>query len=706
MQRKVLSIFIVILILTLGLNGPAWAQDSTPAGADAVAGSAFTYQGQLKNASGPVTASCNFQLGLWDALTGGTQVGSTLTQTGVPVSEGLFTVQLDFGANAFNGSARWLEIAVSCPADGGAYNTLAPRQPLTAAPYANYALTAGAADSAGYATTAGSADTLDGLHASAFQQHYQNLVVVAKSGGDFSTITDALNSITTNSAANPFTIYVAPGVYNERVTMKPYIDIEGAGETATKITYTGSFYSSSATLYAVNNAELRFITVENTGGDSCAVAIHDTYTNMRMTHVTAIATGAENNFAVYMINSSMKMTNMTITAHGLTGYNYGIYISSGSPTLTDIRVTVTGGDYNYAIDNSSAATMTDVTANASGGTIYNIGVYNGYGYEGSITMMNVTATGSGGLYAYGVENYDSSPTMNNVTATASGEGYTYGVYNAGTSTSVMINVIASGSGGNMNYGVFNTGFSCSPTLNYVTADASGGTESYGIYNNYAPITMTNVIATASDATYQDAGVYNYGSASRMTNVTASASNGTGANIGVYNSVYYSGSAKPMMNVTASASGGNYSYGVYNYSSTPAMTNVAATGSGGTTNYGVFNTNSAPIMNNVTATATGGTNAYGMWNSISSPTIQNSVIGASGGSLNDGIHNYATSGSYTVTINNSQITGSTSTIYQVDTYYTTQLGASQVIGGGVFGGTHTCVASFNSSYTLLDSITCH
>jgi hypothetical protein len=46
-------------------------------------------------------------------------------------------VQLDFGA-VFDGTALYLEIGVR-PASGGAYTTLAPRQALTATPYARYA---------------------------------------------------------------------------------------------------------------------------------------------------------------------------------------------------------------------------------------------------------------------------------------------------------------------------------------------------------------------------------------------------------------------------------------------------------------------------------------------------------------------------------------------------------------------------------------
>lgn len=98
-------------------------------------GTAFTYQGQLQKNGSPYNGTCSFQFSLWDAVSGGAQVGSTLTQTGVTVSNGLFTVTLDFGTGVFTGDARWLQIAVQCSGDSG-YTTLSPRQALTAAPYA------------------------------------------------------------------------------------------------------------------------------------------------------------------------------------------------------------------------------------------------------------------------------------------------------------------------------------------------------------------------------------------------------------------------------------------------------------------------------------------------------------------------------------------------------------------------------------------
>jgi hypothetical protein len=129
---------LLIVILAALLNSNALAQAGVD-GPQVLAGTGFTYQGQLKNANGPVNGTCDFQFSLWDAASAGAQVGATQTLAGVSVSGGLFTVQLngagEFGANAFTGQGRWVEVAVKCASDP-AYTTLIPRQPLTPTPYA------------------------------------------------------------------------------------------------------------------------------------------------------------------------------------------------------------------------------------------------------------------------------------------------------------------------------------------------------------------------------------------------------------------------------------------------------------------------------------------------------------------------------------------------------------------------------------------
>ena len=63
-------------------------------------------------------------------------MGTSNVLNDVAIANGLFTVTLDFGASAFDGNARWLEIAARPGASTGAYTPLTPRQPLNATPYA------------------------------------------------------------------------------------------------------------------------------------------------------------------------------------------------------------------------------------------------------------------------------------------------------------------------------------------------------------------------------------------------------------------------------------------------------------------------------------------------------------------------------------------------------------------------------------------
>ena len=103
-------------------------------------GTAFTYQGQLKEAGIPTDGEYNFIFRLFDAGIGGAQVGGDVQVDEWPVSDGLFTVQLDFGAGVFSGDALWLEVSVRISGGGGEFTTLSPRQPMAPAPYALYAL--------------------------------------------------------------------------------------------------------------------------------------------------------------------------------------------------------------------------------------------------------------------------------------------------------------------------------------------------------------------------------------------------------------------------------------------------------------------------------------------------------------------------------------------------------------------------------------
>jgi hypothetical protein len=101
--------------------------------------SAFTYQGRLATNGYPVNGGYDFQFALFAEESGGNPVRDPVTSSAVGVSNGLFMVLLDFGANVFSGQDRWLAIAVRS-VDGEAFTALSPRQRITPAPYALTAL--------------------------------------------------------------------------------------------------------------------------------------------------------------------------------------------------------------------------------------------------------------------------------------------------------------------------------------------------------------------------------------------------------------------------------------------------------------------------------------------------------------------------------------------------------------------------------------
>ena len=136
--------------------------------------SSFTYQGRLTDSGTPANGNYDLQFALWDSLSGGAQVGSTQTLNTVAVSNGVFTVSLDFGASAFTGASRFLEI--SARPTGGSFTLLTPRQQVTSTPYAIRSANASSADTATNATNATNAATatnatqLGGIAASQYVQ--------------------------------------------------------------------------------------------------------------------------------------------------------------------------------------------------------------------------------------------------------------------------------------------------------------------------------------------------------------------------------------------------------------------------------------------------------------------------------------------------------------------------------------------------------
>ncbi len=170
-HKWVVFLIVAGMALLLLSAGSAIAEETGPQAPAAPLGSAFTYQGRLFDDGVPASVPHDFTFSLWDALSGGSQVGTAMPPVNdLPVSDGYFTAVLDFGANAFDGQARWLEVSVRPGSSTGSYTTLTPRQALTAAPYAL------------------NAEKLDGQHAGAFASATHNHLGETWLGSDNSLV--------------------------------------------------------------------------------------------------------------------------------------------------------------------------------------------------------------------------------------------------------------------------------------------------------------------------------------------------------------------------------------------------------------------------------------------------------------------------------------------------------------------------------------
>jgi hypothetical protein len=195
------NLFRLLLLLASLLPQAAQAQ-----------GTAFTYQGRLMESNAPANGTFEFEFSLYDRAAAGSNLG-TLTLEETPVTNGLFTVVLDFGADPFSGGAsRWLEIYARNDGAGGTGVLLTPRQRIFATPYAIMAGQAASATTATSATNligtlpagqlAGQITALQLADGSITDQHVSPTAAIADTKlGTIATAGKVANSATTATSA-------------------------------------------------------------------------------------------------------------------------------------------------------------------------------------------------------------------------------------------------------------------------------------------------------------------------------------------------------------------------------------------------------------------------------------------------------------------------------------------------------------------------
>lgn len=302
MKKAILLIAIGLAVILLGQ--PASAQSTT-----------FNYQGNLKSSGVDASGSFDFEFALFDAVSGGAQVGSTLTRSSVPVTNGIFGVSLDFGAQ-FPGAGRFLEIRVR-ETGVGSFTTLSPRQPVTSTPYsvktlnADNATNATNAVNATTATTATNATQLGGQPAS----FYTNATNLTAGTLDPARLPVPL-SLTGNAA-------IGTGIINGTNASTAGNGVYGLATSATGFTAGGYFQGNSSNGYGVA-AE-----ASAPSGTTYGVYARSVSTDGRAVYgLAAGLTGA--NFGVYGVSQSTSGYGVYGLAFPSTGTTYGVYGQTNS----------------------------------------------------------------------------------------------------------------------------------------------------------------------------------------------------------------------------------------------------------------------------------------------------------------------------------------------------------------------------------------
>lgn len=547
MKRIVLGVSLVLAVALafVTVRAASSSQEPDPQAAEAVAGTGFTYQGRLRLDSAPVDVECRMLFGLFDGA-GPTarQIGETLSRQVVPTGDGLFTVYLDFGSAAFRGYARWLDIAVQCPGDRDP--VVLGRQELTAAPFALYALDA----------------PWGGLP-------YAGVVIVAKSGGDFSSIQDAIASIDDAAADSPYLVWVAPGVYEEQVTMEPYIHLQGAGQEATVVTSDvggADFPPEQATLILANHTSVRDLSAVNVGTADYNVAL-------------LAPTGSED----------VLVADLTAQAQGAGSNNFGCSLHSDGEVILQQVI---------ALGENASEGNCGLVANLSMGMVrLNGGLFVGRGGHSASGIEAATALYAEGVTALAEQEGSPNPSyglylkigahaeLGGGSFTARGDGVSFGIYNDAGFLDAY-GVVALGDG------AYGTGLYNTATSKLVGGSFTGTSTEYGSQG----LVNEGILSADSVTALGQNGMHNHG----LLNQTAGQATLRGGSF--------------------TGSGGGSALGIANQHGLTVLEadGVTAVGEGASdTNYGLFNYQQCDaFVRGSTLIGQGGTNAYGLYNHLS------------------------------------------------------------------------------------------
>lgn len=617
-------------------------------------GTAFTYQGEVRNAEGPASGHHDLRFRLYDAAVGGAQVGPTLCSDNLVLAEGRFAVSLDFGAQ-FAGQQRFLEIEVredmglDC-SNGTGFVTLTPRQLVAAAPNAGFALNAGTANTAASATTAISATTatnagqLNGQAAS-FYQNATNLtsgtIPDARLGGTYS------GALLLSNAGNAFTgAFMGSGsgltgLNASNIASGTLADARLTANVAilhTNQTFTGGKAFSTAPAFTAAGAPFTVTSgtqVMNLNADLLDGLHASAFLQAIPVPLTLSGSSPTQIFMADNAASDLGSSGVRGRSSAASGLTYGVIGVSDSTAGRGVAGQATSGTgAAYGVQGASAS----VDGRGVYGTVTAI---SGSTFGGYFEGVSTAATGAFGLASAGS---GSTTGLSGQSNSTSGRGV-YGLATAATGTTTGVYGWSDSTSGRGMFGY--AGATTGDTRGvYAVSESSSGRGVFG--HAVAPSGTTYGVYGQSDST-SGRGVYGLASTS------------TGTTYGVYGRSD-STSGRGVFGLANTSSG--VAYGGYfqsNSTSGAAVFGLANAGSGST--YGGYFQNDSTTGRAVAGVATAGagvtygghfqsasTSGYGVYGlaSYSGSGTTYGVFGQSNSFSGRGVYGYASAtGAYGV-----------------------------------------------------------
>lgn len=624
-----------LVVCLLALSGPLRAQ--TPMG------TAFTYQGRLLENGAPANGSYDLGFELYDVPSGGSPLGST-TVPGVAVSQGLFTVKLDFGVSPFGGQTRWLQVQVTPP--GGP--VLAPRQELTPSPYTLFSSRTDPANLTSLNASNLTSGTVPDPRLAGTYSQPLNLTNAANSlAGDGAAVT-GLNAdnlatgtlpdprlsgtysgaLTLSNPANAFTgdgsgltNLNAQPKYARTVVVGP-VGTATANGAALLAALAGITTASAGNpwllkvepgIYDLGSASLvmkPFVDVEGSGEPVTHItgtghASNDTGTvqavsNSELRSLTAESNGGSFATALFVNNATPRISHVTLLSSGGTTESQGLFSVAGAvPVVSDLTVSVQANPGTVGrgvMDVGSSSQHFHVVSNSNGGT-FSQAFFVCCGAT-PILRNSIGVASGASTENQGVAIFDSSPTLEYVTGVATGAAVNnLGVLLTGaTSIPVLRQVACRASGATgMNWGCL-TNFGAQPTMIGITADAFGGATARGLDDDGAGggASLSHVRATGAGASSENAGVRIANCSPRGVDLEAFAN--TAGDAFAY--ALQVDTASPNLSQVSATAGGNTTAtigGVHILgASSPTLSQLRADAGGGNYSVGLFDEGSGNV----------------------------------------------------------------------------------------------------------------